>query len=51
MVDGTSILVSSIIPDSKAEQAVFGEGFGNGLVVVARRLMSQGLVTENTSGA
>ena len=49
MVDGTSILVSSIIPDSKAEQAVFGEGFGNGLVVVARRLMSQGLVTENTS--
>jgi hypothetical protein len=49
MVDGASILVSSIIPDSKAEQAVFGEGFGNGLVVVARRLMSQGLVTENTS--
>ena len=51
MVDRASILVSSIIPDSKAEQAVFGEGFGNGLVVVARRLMSQGLVTENTSGA
>lgn len=45
LVDRSAILVSSIIPGTKREQAVFGEGFGNGLVVVARRLMSQGLVT------
>ncbi|WP_135662141.1 TrmB family transcriptional regulator [Halorhabdus rudnickae] len=44
LVDRSTILVSSIIPDSKAEQAIFGEGFGNGLVVIARRLMAQGLI-------
>ncbi|WP_299335443.1 TrmB family transcriptional regulator [Haloplanus sp.] len=45
LVDRSTILVSSIMLGSKNEQAIFGEGFGNGLVVVARRLMSQGLVT------
>ncbi|WP_338739200.1 TrmB family transcriptional regulator [Haloplanus salilacus] len=45
LVDRSAILVSSIMPETKVEQAIFGEGFGNGLVVVARRLMSQGLVT------
>lgn len=44
LVDRSTILVSSIMPDSKVEQAIFGEGFGNGLVVIARRLMAQGLV-------
>jgi len=44
LVDRSTILVSSIMPDTKEEQAVFGTGFGNGLVVIARRLMSQGLV-------
>lgn len=44
LVDRSTILVSSIIPDEKTEQAIFGEGFGNGLVVIARRLMSQGLI-------
>lgn len=44
LVDRSTILVSSIIPDSKEEQAIFGEGFGNGLVVIARRLMAQGLI-------
>jgi sugar-specific transcriptional regulator TrmB len=44
LVDRSTILVSSIMPDSKEEQAIFGEGFGNGLVVIARRLMAQGLV-------
>lgn len=42
LVDRSTILVSSIMPDSKEEQAIFGEGFGNGLVVISRRLMSQG---------
>ncbi len=45
LADRSTILVSSIMPDSKKEQAVFGEGFGNGLVVIARRLMAQGLLT------
>jgi sugar-specific transcriptional regulator TrmB len=46
LVDRSTILVSSIVPDTKQEQAIFGDGFGNGLVVIARRLMAQGLVTE-----
>jgi len=37
-----STIVSSIMPETKEEQAIFGEGFGNGLVVVARRLMARG---------
>ncbi|WP_380681583.1 TrmB family transcriptional regulator [Salinigranum sp. GCM10025319] len=45
LADRSAILVSSIMPDSKEERAVFGEGFGNGLVVIARRLMAQGLLT------
>lgn len=44
LVDRSTILVSSIMPKSKEEQAIFGKGFGNGLVVIARRLMSQGLL-------
>ena len=44
LVDRSTILVSSIIPDTGEEQAVFGDGFGNGLVVIARRLMAEGLV-------
>jgi sugar-specific transcriptional regulator TrmB len=45
LVDRSTILVSSIMPGTKEEQAIFGEGFGNGLVVIARRLMAQGLLT------
>jgi sugar-specific transcriptional regulator TrmB len=45
LVDRSTILVSSIVPNTKQEQAIFGDGFGNGLVVIARRLMSQGLLT------
>ena len=44
LVDRSTILVSSLMPDTKDEEAIFGEGFGNGLVVVARRLMAQGLL-------
>lgn len=45
LVDRSEILVSTIVPGTGAEQAIFGEGFGNGLVVIARRLMAQGLLT------
>jgi len=41
LVDRSTILVSSIVPSTGEEHAIFGEGFGNGLVVIARRLMSQ----------
>ncbi len=45
LIDRSTILVSSIDSRSGAEQAIFGEGFGNGLVVIARRLMAQGLLS------
>ena len=45
LIDRSTILVSSIMPETKEEQAIFGEGFGNGLVVISRRLMAQGLIT------
>ena len=50
LVDRSTILVSSIMPDTKEEQAIFGDGFGNGLVVIARRLMAQGLLTVRDPG-
>lgn len=42
LVDRSTILVSSIVPGSKEEQA----GFGNGLVVLSRRLMAQELISD-----
>lgn len=50
LVDRSTILVSSIMPETGEEQAIFGEGFGNGLVVIARRLMAQGLLTTLDPG-
>lgn len=46
LVDRSTILVSTLVPDTGEEQAIFGGGFRNGLVVIARRLMSQGLLTQ-----
>lgn len=43
LVDRSDILVSTIVPETLEEQAIFGGGFRNGLVVIARRLLSQGL--------
>ncbi|PSQ00753.1 hypothetical protein BRC92_11935 [Halobacteriales archaeon QS_4_69_31] len=46
LVDDSTILVSTIRTDGgtrSEEQAVFGNGFGNGLVTIVRRLMSTGL--------
>jgi len=47
LIDRSTILVSSIVPSTGDEHAIFGEGFGNGLVVIARRLMSQGQFTPD----
>jgi sugar-specific transcriptional regulator TrmB len=49
LVDRSTILVSSITPAAE-EKAVFGDGFGNGLVVIARRLISQGLIPARDPG-
>lgn len=50
LVDRSTILVSTITNDSGEERAIFGSGFGNGLVVIARRLMAQGLVPMRDPG-
>ena len=44
LVDGSTVLVSTLDPDSGEEHAVFGDGFKNGLVVISRRLMAKGLI-------
>lgn len=44
LADRSTLLVSSILRKRGQEQAIYGEGFGNGLVVIARRLMAQGLI-------
>lgn len=46
LVDRSSILVSTIVPDTNEEQAIFGGGFRNGLVAISRRLLSQGLLPQ-----
>lgn len=46
LVDRSTILVSTIVPGTQEEQAIFGTGFRNGLVVIARRLLSQGLLPK-----
>jgi sugar-specific transcriptional regulator TrmB len=51
LTDRSTILVSSITLDTFEEQAIFGDGFGNGLVVIARRVMSQGLLNAEDPGA
>ena len=46
MVDRTELLVSSRTPtegSEVSERAIYGRGFSNGLVVIARRLLSYGL--------
>ena len=44
LIDRSTILVSTIETETGEEHAVFGGGFKNGLVVMSRRLMSQGLI-------
>jgi sugar-specific transcriptional regulator TrmB len=46
LVDRANILISTVDPEIGDEHAVFGRGFRNGLVVVTRRLMAQGLLPE-----
>ena len=53
LADRNTVLVGTVRGgnDEEREQAVFGRGFDNGFVAVARRLLATGLpATENTSG-
>jgi hypothetical protein len=43
--------VSTLATGTSEEQAVFGGGFRNGLIVIARRLLSQGLVPQRDPDA
>ncbi|MES3516399.1 MAG: helix-turn-helix domain-containing protein [Natronomonas sp.] len=49
LVDRSAILVSSIVPEGGEQHAIFGDGFRNGLVVISRRLMAQGLFSGDAS--
>ena len=46
LVDRSAILASTIVPDTHEEKAIFGGGFRNGLIVMARRLLAQGLLPK-----
>lgn len=50
LVDRSALLVSSVLPDTSEEHAIYGRGFGNGLVILARRIMSRGLVPIRDPG-
>jgi sugar-specific transcriptional regulator TrmB len=46
LVDRDTLLVSAVNPNGDGEHAVFGEGFANGLVVIARRILLTGQAGE-----
>ena len=53
LVDRSTILVITFSTKSDAhsdEKAVFGRGFDNGIVAIARRLMATGLLSESDPG-
>lgn len=51
LVDRSALLVSTLATGTSEERAVFGGGFRNGLIVIARRLLSQGLVPQRDPDA
>jgi hypothetical protein len=42
LADREKVLVSSFVTSKTEEHAIFGKGFGNGLVTIARRVISPG---------
>lgn len=50
LVDRETILLSSVEDGNAHELGIFGRGFGNGLVVIARRIMATGLIPEEDPG-
>ena len=51
LTDRSAILISTLVLATESEHAIFGEGFGNGMIVIARRLISQGLLPRRDPGA
>jgi sugar-specific transcriptional regulator TrmB len=51
LVDRNTIMVTTISNGDGTEQAVFSRGIGNGLVVIARRIMATGLVPSEDPGS
>jgi len=51
LVDRSALLVSTVDPETGEERAVFSSGIGNGFVIIARRLMTHGLLPHQTAGA
>jgi hypothetical protein len=43
LVDRSALMISTVSDDLSEEQAVFAQGLSNGLIVISRRLMAQGL--------
>lgn len=50
MVDRSEILLSTLDAHDGTERAIYGKGFGNGLVVITRRLMATGLLPGRDPG-
>lgn len=50
LVDRSAVLVSSLVDDTGDEQAIYGEGFGNGFVVLTRRLIAHGPLADRDGG-
>ncbi|MFC4451679.1 TrmB family transcriptional regulator [Halorussus aquaticus] len=50
LVDESTILLSSMNEEARTERAIFGRGFENGLVVITRRLMATGLLSQQDPG-
>ena len=50
LVDRSKLLVSTYDAENETEHATYGSGFGNGFVVVSRRLLAQGLLPERDPG-
>lgn len=44
LVDGSTLLVSSVLPDAGERYAIYARGFGNSFVLVVRGLVSGGLL-------
>lgn len=51
LVDRNTVMVSTISNGDGNERAVFSRGIGNGLVVIARRIMATGLVPSEDPGS
>jgi len=50
LVDGSTLLVSSILPDTGERYAIYARGYGNSFVLVVRQLVSGSLLAREELG-